>query len=323
MMTRTVLRRAAPWIALLSLVWTSVPVARAGLVTLYDATQITGLANGSSVTSLTDLSGNGNAATQSPSASGVGTYVADGIGGLASIQFTRDTGGGGYGIGTGYQSAQNMGTAFGISGDSAWTMIYVFRAQAPASYYSWVGSLGSGLSPHAAAIAEIDATNSGKNPSLELATGFADDVQLSPGNSFDQLAGKDLVLTVIHQGPGAGSISDTTQIFVNGDAPGQGILAGLSLGTTGDAATAVLNLANEPFFLGGSPFGTGAGFDGLLSEALVYNNALGAADRTAIETQLMSKFHIASVPEPASWLMGCIGLAAIGGVSLVRRRPAD
>ncbi len=182
--------------------------------------------------------------------------------------------------------------------------------------------MGNGLNAHQAAIAEIDASNPGLNPSLELATGFANDVQVTPGNSFDQLAGKNLVLTVIHQGPADGSISDTTQIFVNGDAPGQGILAGFSTGTTGDAATAILNLANEPFFLGGSPFGTGAGFDGLLSEALVYNNALSTADRTSVESHLMAKFGIQSVPEPSALLMGCIGLIAVGGAAMRRRRSS-
>src|SRR5262249_4523737 len=96
------------------------------------------------------------------------------------------------------------------------------------------------------------------------------------------------------------SIGDTIQIFVDGNPPGQGILSGLTLGTTGDAATAALNLANEPFFLGGSPFGTGAGFDGLLSEALVYNTALTTTARTVIDARLMTKFGIASVEEPTS-----------------------
>ncbi len=133
-MTGTKLRRAARWIGAVTFFLMIEPTTYAGLVTQYDATQLTGLTNGNAVTSLTDLSGNGNTATQSPSAASVGTYVTNGIGGLPSIQFTRNTGGGNYGTGTGYQSALNMGTAFGISGDSAWTMIYVFRAEAPTSY---------------------------------------------------------------------------------------------------------------------------------------------------------------------------------------------
>ena len=270
-------------------------------VTMYDATYIAGASNGALVTTLTDLSGNRNNAIKSSSAAAVGTYVTDGIGGLPSIQFTSN----GFisGDGTGYQSVLNMGTALGISGDAPWTAIYVFRAAAPSQGdYSWVGSLGSGSTANAGALVEIDAVHpiNGQSPHLDLATGFSDDAVLEPGNSYDQLAGKDLVLTVIHQGPGAGSIGNTIQMFVNGDSPGQGVLSGLTLGTTGDAAAAALNLANEPFFLGGSPFGTGAGFNGLLSEALVYNTALTTTERSVIESQLMTKFGIASVPEPTS-----------------------
>jgi streptogramin lyase/sugar lactone lactonase YvrE len=289
-----------PWtdsIGVLRIAATSTP----SPVTLYDATQIAEASNGALVTTLTDLSGNGNDAIKSSSAAAVGTYVTDGIGGLPSIQFASN----GFisGDGTGYQSALNMGTALGISGDAAWTAIYVFRAAAPSQGdYSWVGSLGAGSTANAGALVEIDAVHpiNGQSPHLDLATGFSDDAVLEPGNSYDQLAGKDLVLTVIHQGPGAGSIGNTIQMFVNGDSPGQGVLSGLTLGTTGNAATATLNLANEPFFLGGSPFGTGAGFNGLLSEALVYNAALTTTERIVIESQLMTKFGIASVPEPTS-----------------------
>ena len=280
---------------------TPTPTSSPTPVTMYDATQITGVSNGSPVTTLTDLSGNGNNAIESSSAAAVGAYVTNGIGGLPSIQFTRS--GSITGDGTGYQSVLNMGTAFGISGDAAWTAIYVFRAAAPPlGDYSWVGSLGAGSIAHAGALIELDAVHpiNGQTPHLDLATGFSNDAVLEPGNSYEQLAGKDLVLTVIHQGPGAGSIGNTIQEFVDGESPGQGILSGLSLGTTGDAATAALDLANEPFFLGGSPFGTGAGFNGLLSEALVYNTALTTADRNVIESQLMTKFGIAPVPEPTS-----------------------
>jgi hypothetical protein len=317
------LRRCALWMLALPVFLSTPTVIRAGVVTMYDATQISGLSNGDAVATLTDLSGNGNNATKSASAAAVGTYVTDGIGGLPSIQFTAS--GGAFGNGTGYQSALNMGTSFGISGDAAWTAIYVFQAAAPAQgSFSWVGSMGSGTSPHAGAITELDAVNpiNGQTPHLDLATGFSDDAVLAPGNSYDQLAGKNLVLTVIHQGPGDGSIGNSIQMFVNGFAPGQGILSGLSLETTGDAATAALNLANNPFFLGGSPFATGAGFNGLLSEAIVYNTALNSSERNAIESQLMSKFGISSVPEPSSLVMGFIGFALIAGVALTRRRTA-
>jgi streptogramin lyase len=286
-------------------------------VTIYDATQITGLSNGALVATLTDLSGNENNGIESSSAASVGQYVTDGIGGLPSIQFTRS--GSITGDGTGYQSVLNMGTAFGISGDAAWTAIYVFRAAAPPQGdYSWVGSLGSGYIAHAGAFVELDAVHpiNGQTPHLDLATGFSNDAVLEPGNSYDQLAGKDLVLTVIHQGPGAGSIGNTIQEFVDGESPGQGILSGLTLGTTGDAATAALNLANDPFFLGGSPFGSGAGFNGLLSEALVYNTALTTTERSVIESQLMTQFGITSGPEPTSLALTASSASVTSGQSI-------
>ena len=87
----------------------------------------------------------------------------------------------------------------------------------------------------------------------------------------------------------------TIELFVNGDSPGQGVLAGTSLGTTGNAGSTALNLANGPITLGAMPDAvfTNVGFDGLLAEVLVWDDALDASERQQIECELGEKYGIA------------------------------
>ena len=299
-------------IALVTFVLTGA-IAKADLVTHYDVTTITPVANGTPIVTLADLSGNGNNAGKSSTAASVGTYVNSGIGGKAAIQFVSDGTSASGGSGNGYQSVLN-GWSFGLTGDASYTQVFVFRSPGNTSnVYSWVGSIGNGISQHGSSIVELDGHR------LDIAGGSGNDVNLNPSNSFNQLANKDLIIAVVHTGGTGNSISSTTQVYVDGYAPGQGILSGLSLGTTGDAGTAALNLLNAPFVLGGGPVGTGSGFDGLISEAFFYNSALTTAERNSLESSLGQKYSIAvAVPEPSSLVL--CGAASLGFIVYYHRR---
>lgn len=312
--SRATLRSASlGFVAAIALCLAGTAPARGALITHYDASAL-GLANGSLVNTITDISGNGNDAAKSASAISVGTYVTNGIGGRGSIQFTRDPAGGFNSNGVGYQSALNLGTAFGIQGDAGFTQIIVFRSSgnpnpADLGTFSWVSSLGTGLSLHQGAITEIQGDR------LDIATAFSNDVTLGPG-SFTPLANQDVILTVVHRGGTGGPIGSTFEVYVNG------VMRPLS--TTGDAATAVLDLANNRFFLGGAQNGTGGGFNGLISEAMVYNTDLNQAERSAIEVQLGQKYGISVASGPTNAVPEPTGVALLGtglfGLLVHRRR---
>jgi hypothetical protein len=255
--------------------------ANAQLVTHYDIGSMNVVPNGTPVTILRDLSGYNNHAGANINRSA--TYISTGIGGKPSLQFSSVNQ---------YQSGFTLGTVFGISGDAAFTVFYVFRAPSDPSSVRWIGGLGTGAIPNGGVLLEIETNR------LDVATGHHNDVT-STNNSFASLADKDLVVSIVHQGPTGQSISNTTQMYING--------IYFNNSTTGNAATTALNLADAPFTLG-----INDGFSGLFAEAMVYNVALNPATRMAVEQQLMTEYSMLPIPEPslamAMVVFGCIGV---------------
>ncbi len=173
------------------------------LVTHYDGSSISGASEGAAVVQWNDVSGNNNHAVQSAAAAQVGTYVSSGIGGLPSIAFDGafDPGEGGY-AGDGYQSLFDMGTSFGIHGNSGWAMTMVVRNGGPPPPFNvdHIMSLGKGSIPNGLAAVEIS-THESTDPAdsrLDIAGGWGNDVVLNPDGSFYPFIGEDLILTVTH-----------------------------------------------------------------------------------------------------------------------------
>ncbi|HJN12393.1 MAG TPA: Ig-like domain-containing protein [Pirellulaceae bacterium] len=100
-------------------------------------------------------------------------------------------------------------------------------------------------------------------------------------------------MTITHQGDTSQPMLATSDLFLNSDSPGQGVLARTSKGAVGNASSTPLNLADEPLLLGGDG-STGAtpGFDGLIAEVIIYDDALTTVERDSIECALSSKYGI-------------------------------
>jgi hypothetical protein len=170
-------------------------------------------------------------------------------------------------------------------------------------------------------MAGLEVENTGPGAArFDVAGGNSTDVVLNPSDSFSRFLNRDVIITVTHQGGTGASMLETTNIYINGNSPGEGALAGTSLGTTGSAATTVLDLSNEPISLGTTSQGF-VGFDGLLSEVIVYDGALTNAERRQREVVLSQKYDIAVVPEPSSLIVGCLGIASAS--LYVRRRSSQ
>ncbi|GAB5442987.1 MAG: hypothetical protein Fues2KO_33360 [Fuerstiella sp.] len=244
------------------------------LITEYDATAISGIAEGDPVPSWTDLSGNGNDAT----ATQAGTFAAGGIGGRAAVDFD---------LHDNYLSAHQMGSTYGIQGDASWTMVWVAKVPVTAPGTRSIGAIGSGGGVRTSAIVELD------NARLDVAGGFGHDVVLSPTNSFSQFVGEDVVLTFRHEGGTGQPMLDTTDIFVNGYAPGEGALASNFLQGFGSAVTSPYQIANTQLTLGGGSVSVTPGFDGLLAEIHLYDSALSDDDLAHVEYALGQKYGIA------------------------------
>jgi hypothetical protein len=258
----------------------------ANLLTHYDASAITGVSNGARVTQWDDLSGNNNNAVATPGKT-AGTFVSQGIGGKPSVAFDWNK--------DGFISVLNMGTSFGILGDSAWSMTTVFRTTDPNPPGSQIAGLGLGGTPDGLSMLELE------NPGgfrLEIAGGFGHDVVLNPPGSYAPLINHDLIVTVTHDANPGKPMLGTLHLFINGDAPGQGDLVGTSLGTTGNAATTPLQLADAPIHLGAdaNPKMSVVGFTGLIAEVLVWDNVLSTSERQQVEGQLAKKYSIGLPP---------------------------
>jgi len=78
------------------------------------------------------------------------------------------------------------------------------------------------------------------------------------------------------------------------------------------------NVRSDNFFLGDLRFPTGDDVD--VAEVIVYDNAIGAADRQGVEEYLTDKYFT-PVPEPSTYVLiaiGLFGLAVLGRRSLLR-----
>lgn len=290
------------WVILTVVAWTSAVEAQGAVaVTHYGAGTLPQVADGTTVAQFNDISGNNNHALGSG-----GTYLANGIGGLPSVQFTTNS------VDDGYLSTFAMGTQFGIQADAGWTQIFVVRlantdAGSPTARPIF-GGLGNGYTFGGMAGLEIE--NTGPNSArFDVSGGNSTDVVLNPPNSFSQFVNRDVIITVTHRGNTGESMLNTTSIFINGDAPGEGSLSGNSLGATGSAATTTLNLLDEPISLGTTAKGF-VGFNGLLAEVIVYGGALADEERLLVELALGRKYGI-PVPEPSSFAIGVFGLAGV------------
>jgi hypothetical protein len=271
-------------------------------VTHYDAGSMPQVADGAIVTQFDDISGNNNHATGSG-----GTYLANGIGGLPSVQFTPSL------VNDGYISVFAMGSQFGIQGDAGWTQIFVVRladtsAGSPTARPIF-GGLGNGYTVDGMAGLEIENTGPG-SARFDVSGGNSNDVILNPPNSFSPFVNDDVIVTIMHQGNTGQSMFSTTSVFINGDAPGNGSLAGYSLGTTGSAAAIARNLANEPISIGTTSRGY-VGFNGLLAEVIIYDGVLTETERRQTESTLMQKYRIAGIPEPSTLVLVTLGLSGM------------
>ncbi len=282
------------------------------VVTHYDVSTVAPVADGTTVAQFVDISGNNNHATGSG-----GTYLLNGIGGLPSVRFTPNN------LDDGYHSTFSMGSQYGIQGDAGWTQVFVVRlittyAGSPTARPIF-GGLGNGYTFGGMAGLEIE--NAGPaSARFDVSGGNSTDVVLNPPNSFSPFVNRDVIITVTHRGNTGESMLNSTNIYINGDAPGEGSLAGNFLGSTGAAATTTLNLSNEPISLGTTFVQGYVGFDGLLAEVIVYDGALTDVERRQRELILAQKYDIVGIPEPSSLLLSCLGMAA---ASLCSRRPSS
>lgn len=289
---------------LLAVVLATVAVESQGAVavTHYAAGSLPQVADGTIVTQFNDISGNNNHATGSG-----GTYLANGIGGLPSVQFIPSL------VNDGYISTFAMGSQFGIQGDAGWTQVFVVRladtsAGSPTARPIF-GGLGNGYTVGGMAGLEIENTGPG-SARFDVSGGNSNDVILNPPNSFSPFVNDDVIVTIMHQGNTGQSMFSTTSVFINGDAPGDGSLTGYSLGTTGSAATIARNLANEPISIGTTSRGY-VGFNGLLAEIIIYDGVLTENERRQTESALMQKYGIAGIPEPSTLVLVTFGLSGI------------
>ncbi len=281
------------------------PSLLASLILHYDASSLNGVNDGQVVNSLVDLSGNNNIANAAGSSGGV--LRSNGIGGAAAIEFIGSQG---------YLSSGNLG----LTGDVDFTMVGVFNMNIPVNGFSHpygISPIPVPVSEAAQAnhivVVEVQA-NQGAGR-LDFATGFSHDVTLGNGSSFGPLNNQSIVLTLTHQS--GGPLLSTVDFFINGDAPGEGILAGQSKGFTSSANADILNLDNGQFFLGGG--GISSSFQGLIGEVQLYDEVLSENERKNVESLLSQKYNIdgnfTTVPEPSSLL-----LLLFGGLILFSQR---
>ncbi len=289
----------------------------AGLVTRYDATTLTGLSNGDAVTTWYDISGNANDATMSYGATEVGVLETNGIGGRQSIRLIP---------GQGYDSRYDMGSQFGLQGDASWTIMAVFRLDLAYGYDAILALGGSTTrGARSAAIMEIEYGR------LDIAGGWSDDVILAgtPSPSFIPFVSVDVIVTITNErGIGNGSMLATTNLWINGWAPGQvgGPLENNFLSTTRTANRSPYNILDSKLKVGRSgPTSPDGGFAGLVSEIRIYDTALGDTERGQIESQLIQKYSIqnansSAIPEPSTMATFGIGFLLILGTTFLRRR---
>ena len=163
----------------------TISVTDSDLVTHYDASAILGVSDGDAVDRWADVSGYGDDLRGNRTALGRRADMSPpGSGAWLSVDFND---------GDGYQSNDSMGAEFQISGDAAWTTVWVARVE-ELPYSGPIRALGENNGEHGLASLEL------QSECLALSDNCGNDLVLAPDNSFDDLVGKDLMITVTHEG---------------------------------------------------------------------------------------------------------------------------
>lgn len=233
-----------------------------------------------SVSTWADQSGNGRDATASGSATP--TYIASNafFSGRATVSFD----------GNDFMSSA-LASSMGITGNSARTIFFAFSQDSSASR----NILGYG-------------TNSGGNLFDVAATGqriaghFFGSPFVGSGSSQSFTLNQMTVGTALYDGT-------NFQTYLHDDA-----FSGLASSTA-----YALTTGDSNFRIGGGMYSSYNNFNGDIAEVLVYSGALSAADRSAIDGYLRTKYTTAAVAEPGALALACLGLL---GVFATRRRES-
>ena len=241
------------------------------------------LADGESVPVWPDHSGHGRdvSATKGLREGGVGgpaNFVLHShLQGRPAVRFSQWTG-----------LASSPGNPVDIRGDAALTMTLVMNLTPFDGQHSHTTVFGIGNPAHSgdpgrplAALLEIDQT---QQSSLDFAGGWGHDAVLAPG-SYQTHFGKPVIVTIIKT---PGPIKDTTHFYINGQlaAPLDGHPV-----TGRDTVPDFQHRTDIGVFLGKALSWCGA-FQGDVGEVLLYNKALGDADRLGVEAYLGEKFGL-------------------------------
>ena len=282
------------------------PARAATLMLHYDASELTGFNNGDDVLTWPDTSGHPNGPNNlihNTPAAGISNsvYVPTGIGGKPAVLFRF----GPVNTGSGYLSQTALGNpgGYGIEGDAGFTMIWVVKETISHGNRVHIGGLGNGgvNGGGKALTLEIETFSANAEHRLDLATGWGHDLILTdtdgtPNDSWHDddepstdLTGKELIITVTHEEYTGGTVSNTLSLFINGDAPDSGLLAGKIIDCTTFTCTVPMSLVDAKLQLAGV---IDRGLDGFIAEILMYSNVLTTAERQVIEFSLSQKYSI-------------------------------
>lgn len=189
--------------------------------------------------------------------------------------------------------ASSPGNPVEIRGDAALTMTMVVNLSRFKGEPHHATVFGIGDPAHAgdpgrplAALVEIDQPN---QFSLDFAGGWGHDATPAPG-SFQALFGKPVILTIVKQ---PGSMRASTRFYVNGKRAGP--LDGKPL--AGRDTIPDIQHRKDVGVILGMALGFCGAIQGDIGEVLLYNQALGAADRQGVETYLGEKYGLSINPE--------------------------
>ena len=259
------------------------PALRGNLQAWYRADKLP-LADGKPVHVWPDSSGKGRdlAATEGVRTGGIGkpgTFVANGtVNGRPAVRFTPETG-----------FASSPDAPVDIKGDAALTLMVVVNLKPTESQppYDGILCVGNPASPGnpgkpKAALIQIARTS---EPELMLAGGWGHDASLGKG-SFATLWNRTLVLTVVKK---PGPMRTSTKFFVDGvpveDSPLKRKVEGV------DGVPDIQHRDDIGLYLGKALAWSGS-IRGDVSEAIVFNAALGDEQRTGVELGLMERYGV-------------------------------
>ncbi|MFO0878165.1 MAG: PSD1 and planctomycete cytochrome C domain-containing protein [Gemmataceae bacterium] len=242
------------------------------------------LSDGKPVHVWPDSSGKGRdlAATEGVRTGGVGkpgTFVSTGtVNGRAAVRFTPETG-----------FASSPDVPVDIKGDAALTLMVVVNLKPTESQPPYDGILGVGNpaspgNPGKPKAALIQIARTGE-PELMLAGGWGHDATLGKG-SFGPLWNRPLVMTVVKK---PGPMRASTRIFVDGVPVEESPLKRKVEGV--DGIPDIQHRDDIGLYLGKALAWSGS-IRGDVSEAIVFNAALGDEQRTAVELGLMERYGV-------------------------------